>query len=403
MHSVRRLRKGFLLVACAFCLISGTASADVRDQARRIHDRLAGVPPSQTVLDTMEQDIINGGQSQAAYESAAYTAMQNSEFYKVTLKNFAAPWTNRDFDVFVPLNDYVATVIGIVRDDDQPGYVPFNELLSADVLYVGAGNLGLPAYSAANNNHYAQMERDDVDLGDPLQLVRDAQTVRNGIPAAGVAGVLTTRAAAEAFFVAGTNRAMFRFTMVNHLCNDMEQMLDTTRAADRIRQDVSRSPGGDSRVYLTNCIGCHSGMDPLAQAYAYHDYDDATGRLVYTPGTVVPKYFNNDTTFQYGFVTPDDSWDNYWRDGPNNRFEWDFGPNTPGGSGSGAASMGRELANSKAFARCQAKKVFRAVCLRDPADANDAAQIESMTVSFRDGGYRLKQVFAESAVYCMGD
>ena len=65
--------------------------------------------------------------------------------------------------------------------------------------------------------------------------------------------------------------------------------------------------------------------------------------------------------------------------------------------------MGRELANSKAFARCQAKKVFRAVCLRDPADANDAAQIESMTVSFRDGGYRLKQVFAESAVYCMGD
>ena len=149
MHSVRRLRKGFLLVSCALCLFMGTASADVRDQARRIHDRLAGVPPSQTVLDTMEQDINNGGQSQAAYESAAYTAMQNSEFYKVTLKNFAAPWTNRDFDIFVPLNDYVATVVGIVRDDDQPGYVPFNELLSADVLYVGAGNLGLPAYSPA--------------------------------------------------------------------------------------------------------------------------------------------------------------------------------------------------------------------------------------------------------------
>ena len=403
MHSVRRLRKGFWVVACAFCLFSGNAGADIRDQARRIHDRIAGVPPSQTVLDTMEQDIINGGQSQAAYESAAYAAMQNSAFYKVTLKNFAAPWTNRDFDVFVPLNDYVATVVGIVRDDDQPGYVPFNELLSADVLYVGAGNLGLPAYSPGNNNHYEQMERNDVDLGDPLQLVRDTQTARNGTPAAGVAGVLTTRAAAEAFFVAGTNRAMFRFTMVNHLCNDMEQVLDTTRAPDRIRQDVSRSPGGDSRVFLNNCIGCHSGMDPLAQAYAYHDYDDVTGQLVYTPGTVRPKYFNNDTTFKYGFITPDDTWDNYWREGPNGWIGWDFGPNSPGGSGTGAASMGRELANTEAFARCQVKKVFRAVCLRDPADASDVAQIDSMTVSFRDGGYRLKQVFAESAVYCMGD
>ena len=38
-------------------------------------------------------------------------------FYNVTLKNFAAPWTNRDQSVFVPLNDYIATVIGMIRDD----------------------------------------------------------------------------------------------------------------------------------------------------------------------------------------------------------------------------------------------------------------------------------------------
>jgi hypothetical protein len=86
------------------------------------------------------------------------------------------------------------------------------------------------------------------------------------------AGVMTTRAAARAFFIDGTNRAMFRFTMLNHFCNDMEQVLDTTRSPDRIRQDVSRSPGGDSRVFLNNCVGCHSGMDPLAQAFAYYDY-----------------------------------------------------------------------------------------------------------------------------------
>ena len=247
------------------------------------------------------------------------------------------------------------------------------------------------------------MERQDVDLGDPAQLVRDSQSLRNGVPLAGVAGVLTTRAAAQSFFVAGTNRAMFRFTLVNHLCNDLEQLHDTSRPPDRIRQDVSRSPGGDSRIFLNNCIGCHAGMDPLAQAYAYHDYDETAGRMLYTPGTVRPKYFNNADTFKFGFVTPDDRWDNYWRDGPNRWIGWDFGPASPGGSGNGAASMGRELANSEAFARCQVKKVFRAVCLRDPADSGDLAQIDSMTFNFRDGGYRLKQVFAEAASYCKGD
>ena len=42
----------------------------------------------------------------------------------------AVPWTNRDQTVFVPLNDYVATFIGMVRDD-----VPFNTALSADLTY----------------------------------------------------------------------------------------------------------------------------------------------------------------------------------------------------------------------------------------------------------------------------
>jgi hypothetical protein len=47
------------------------------------------------------------------------------------------------------------------------------------------------------------------------------------------------------------------------------------------------------------------------------------------------------------------------------------------------------------------KKVFKAVCLRDPVDTNDHAQISTMTNAFR-GGYNLKDVFAASAGYCMG-
>ena len=56
----------------------------------------------------------------------------------------------------------------------------------------------------------------------------------------------------------GTNRAQFRFTMINHLCHDMETVMDNTRPTDRIRQDVARTPGGDSRIFLNNCVGCHS-------------------------------------------------------------------------------------------------------------------------------------------------
>ena len=88
---------------------------------------------------------------------------------------------------------------------------------------------------------------------------------------------MTTRAAAEAFFIAGTNRAMFRFTLMNHMCMDWSRCMDTSRPPDRIRQDVSRSPGGDSRVFLNNCIGCHAGMDPMAQAFAYYDFDETAG------------------------------------------------------------------------------------------------------------------------------
>ena len=67
----------------------------------------------------------------------------------MTLKNFAMPWTNRDQTVFAPLNDYVATFIGMVRDD-----VAFNTALSADILYTSNAP-GLPAPSNASNAHYA--------------------------------------------------------------------------------------------------------------------------------------------------------------------------------------------------------------------------------------------------------
>lgn len=386
-------RAGGLIKLLTFGLLCAglvtTASAGPREQAKRIHDRLAGVPPNETVLSSMEAQV--SGQTGTAID-AAYQAMQNSNFYNVTLKNFAAPWTNREQDVFVPLNDYIATVIGMIRDG-----VPFNGLLSDNIIYVAEGVPNLPAYSNNDNLHYEQIESRGVDMMSAL--AQKTQTEITGLPPNATAGIWTTRAAAEAFFIAGTNRAQFRFTMLNHLCNDMEQVHDVKRVPDRIRQDVPRSPGGDSRLFLNNCIGCHSGMDPLAGAFAYYNFNETNGSIEYTPGVVQPKYFNNDTNFEFGYRTTDDSWANYWRNGQNQFLGWDtFLP----GSGFGAASMGRELANSDAFARCQVRKVFRAVCLRDPEDAADRNQVDNIMVPSFKAGYQMKQTFAEAAVYCMG-
>jgi hypothetical protein len=196
---------------------------------------------------------------------------------------------------------------------------------------------------------------------------------------------------------------MFRFTLLNHLCRDMEQVHDTTRPPDRIRQDVTRSPGGDSSVFLNNCIGCHSGMDPMAQAFAYYDFDETVGRLVYTPGQVQPKYLINDNNFKQGYVTTDDHWENRWRlPGQNTLLGWE-GQDGTIRSGNGAKSLGEELARSTAFAQCQVDKVFRAVCLRAPSDKDDRDKRDAILASFRNGGYRLKTVFAETAAYCAGE
>ena len=383
-----RATASVLSLLTTLAITSTAANAGAREQAMRIHNRLAAVPPDGSVLASMEADILAGNA-----ESAAFTAMENSNFYNVTLKNMAAPWTNRDQTVFVTLNDYMATFIGMVRDD-----VPFNTALSADMVYVGNGVS--PGYSMTNNDHYETMEQQGMDL--KAVLVQRPQSTVTDLPASATAGLVTTRAAAQSFFIAGTNRAMFRFTLMNHMCRDLEQVHDTSHPPDRIRQDVSRSPGGDSRVFLNNCIGCHNAMDPMAQAFAYYDYDDTQGdgRITYSAGVVVDKYFNNADNFKYGFATPDDSWDNYWREGQNSLLGWD--PARPG-SGNGAKSLGEEFGNSTAFAECQVQKVFKNVCFRDPVDGTDRGQIASMVTSFVNSNYRMKQVFADAAVYCMGD
>jgi hypothetical protein len=374
----------------AFAPVQQAAVAGPREQAKRMYDRLTGTPPSPALLTDLETRVQGDPLAAALYMMDA-SSPRSSAFYSVTLKNFATPWTNRDQTVFAPLNDYTATVIGMVRDDKD-----FRGVLSDDIVYVGNGVS--PAYSTTDNNHYDTLESTNADLR--AVLTERTQSSLNGLPSTATAGIITSRAASEAFFIDGTNRAMFRFTLLNHMCRDMEQIHDTSRPPDRIRQDVTRSPGGDSSVFLNNCIGCHSVMDSMAQAFAYYDFDETQGRVVYTPGQVQPKYLINSDNFKPGFITPNDQWENRMRlPGQNTLLGWAAG--LPG-NGAGAKSLGQEFANSDAFAQCQVEKVFRTVCFRSPSDGADRTKVNQIINAFKASNYSLKTVFAESAVYCAG-
>ena len=413
----RHPRPGILLLCvglfCSFIFNQLAYAGDTeRRQAKRIHDRLTGVPATNDVIDDMENILLGLGNLVPEFsgplndKGAAQYAIDlslnpnASAFYNVTVKNFAAPWTNEEQDVFVPLNDYSATVIGMVRDGED-----FRQVLHGDIIYTDSTPSN---YTSNSNAYYEAMESQDLSA----ILQKQTQSSVTGLPASATAGVMTTRAAAKAFFVDGTNRAMFRFTLMNHLCTDLEPLKDISRTPDRVRQDVSRSPGGDSRIYLNNCVGCHAGMDGMAGAFAYYQYDytddKESGQLVYTSGAVQEKHLINSNNFTPGYITVDDSWVNYWRNGPNALLGWgntaevlDIKGNA---TGDGAKALGVELANTEAFAQCQVDKVFKTVCLRDPNDyASDRAERDNnMIPDFISSGYDMRQVFSDTAAWCKG-
>jgi len=392
MHSSKTARKLHIAVLLGFLIASSSAVAGPREQAKRIHDRLAGVPPSAAVLDSMATKITAGDALGAAYD-----AMDNPAFYNTTLREFATPWSNRDQSVFVDMNDMVATVIGMIRDD-----VPFDQVLYEDIVYVGTAAATNVAYSQTDNDHYVDLQSSRVDLSDPANLERQMQSALAGaqLGAGETAGVMTTRGFAEAFLVAGTNRAAIRFAMLNFMCMDQEDLRDLTAHPDRIRQDVSRSPGGDSSIFLNDCLTCHGGLDGLAGALAYYDFDEDLQQLVYTDGAVQAKFVNDSGVFRFGYVTENDSWINYWRAGPNAHVGW----NAPGsGAGIGAKSLGVELAQTRKFATCQVQKAFEKVCYRKPNGAADELAVETIATSFETNNRSMKRVFAETALHCMGN
>lgn len=360
---------------------TGGSSTSSRMRAYKLYNRIAGVPPMPAVLNEVD-NLVKAGK----IKEAAVRSMDSDSFYNITLKNWIKPWSNVDKTTRVVLNDYVATAIGIVRDD-----IPFDQILYGDHLYIASGTTpgSIPAYDKKNNNHYQKLEEARVSLKD--YLIRVGQTATTGIK--DTAGVLTTRASGAAFFSAGTNRRATRFTFMNFLCRDFEALHDINVPDFHVRRDVERNPGGDSRTYRNKCVGCHAGQDALGGAFAYFDFDN--GELKYTEGVVAPK-INKNVNFK-DWETKDNSWINTWAEGQNANLGW---PSKV--SGNGVRELGMMISRSRAFSECMSSKVYELVCLRTPTSESDKKNMRKMADLFQQNeNYSMKNLIAETAALCV--
>lgn len=376
------------LIGIFLTLFSEVSLADDVDKAIRIYSRITGTPPSPAILQQMTTLIANG-----EVKEAALLATEDPNFLKITIKNMVSPWTNEERETNVPLNDYTATIIGLIRDD-----LSFKSIFS-DILYVGSSQLNLPPYANDNNQHYEALEDGNFDYSDPEVLVSGRQTTFTNFEI-GV-GILTSRGFSSAFYDGGTNRLPFAATMSTFLCREMEQLHDNTRSKAYIRQDLPRDPGGDTKLYLAKCSGCHAIMDAVTPAFAHNDFVE--GVNIYDPATIPAKMTRNSYIFPEGKVVTTDDWVNLMTDGVNKDLGWTNAPASGLYEGKGLQAFGDMILSSEAFSKCMATRVYKQVCLRSLSDDSQMNDVTKLSQSFTASGFKMKNLFAETATLCTGE
>lgn len=381
-------RKSFLALAVIALFANNTAGAEnkteeIRQYALKLFDRLNGVPLalSDPRLPQLEEKLRAG----LALE-AAKIATEADTFYNLTIRHWASPMSNREEQHQVPLNDFIAMVIGVARDE-----MDARELLSGDFLYRST-QPGLAAPSLANNQHYEQADARGVNLR--ATLIRTSPQWES-LPEA--AGLFTTRAWAAAHYVAGTNRRAVEFSFQEFLCRPIKNMFDLSVSDFRVRRDVDRAPGGEAKTYQGVCSGCHGGMDALGGAFARLDFRN--NALTYFPAPLVaPKFNQNITVYPSGYTTLDDSWLNLWTANHNAELGW-RGPL----EGQGIKQFGAMLAQAEGFSDCMTRRAFKEVCMRSP-EPTENELIRRISQNFESSGYNLRRLFESVAVSqnCLG-
>ncbi len=427
----------YVIALIAIALLSGssvktqTATLGLTDTitaarvtARTMFARITGtIPPIESQDLTNMENLIAAGKR---FE-AAKIATENDNFYNVTVRNLASTMSNRDLQVNVATNDFVATVIGNVRD-----HLNAKELLTGDYIYMGDPSKinGQVQTNFVNdvlnsNNHYISLDSMKVNLRTALKKVPQMIFSRSGMAVnhPEPAGLLTSRAFGSSHLRAGTNRRAVQFAFSQFLCINIDQMADSQGPTNMISQDVTRIPQGDPTIFDNKCRSCHTMLDGMRPAFAHFDYIDmdntfvrnllvldANTNLGGTPGnnqikldlqTGLPqKYYSNKTVFPQGYVVSSTNWVNNATSGTDADF-FGWRGNT---TGSGIQTFAKMLADSQAFSRCMVKRVFQSVCNREPAVA-DKDLVSALAMNFEENNYRIKGLFEQVSARpeCLGN
>jgi len=216
-----------------------------------------------------------------------------------------------------------------------------------------------------------------------------------------IMGVITSRQMGRANFAAGTNRRGFLNPM-RFLCREINQLQDASAPDVRVRRDIDRAPGGDHSVFETNCRSCHAGMDGMAGAFAFFNFDVSSNEGIlrynkngldgqpteqdFSAGTNQKKQWRQNNMFPAGHLIKNNTWFNFWSSGgPNVALGWrlpDGGQSLT--EGTGAHALGEVLANAEAFSDCMANRAFERVCLRVPTPF-ESLLVKQMARDFESG------------------
>lgn len=351
-------------------------------------------------------------------KGAAQIATTHPNFLNVTIKHMALQMSTREETRRIPMNDFAASVVGITRDNGDA------RLLLTGNFFYRADAARVPAAIAVrsdivndilkSNNHYQDLEKIGIDLGQVLVRV-DGQLLANSENAAVAnpdpAGVLTSRAFMGAHAIAGTNRRPVEFTFREFLCMPIEEWADTKASDLRIGRDIDRFPGGDHMKFLTTCKGCHTGMDGFRGAFARWDFQgdrilnanaEAARPGGFDANLVSNKLNANNTVYASGYTTTNNTFVNNSRQPANEELiGWRGSVN----SGTGVAQFGAIVSNSKRFSQCMVKRVFDAVCRTDLKPSMNMELLTSQAVIFEANNYNLKKLAEEVVTVpsCLGE
>ncbi len=416
-------------------------------QARKMASRLAGVrvPVDHPLVLQMAEKLKAGdriGAAKIITGDKAAGLPGHPQFLNVTVRNMGLPMSNRDETVRAPLNDFVASMIGVTRDETNA-----KELLTGDFMYLADPTKSivpsnLKAHLYETNYHYDTLgdPKNNWDVGRVLRRV-DAQnpiTTNSGFVLKGQfivrdsagtlmdhvdpAGVLTSRAFMSEHAIAGTNRRLVEYTMKSFMCLGMSDIADTSASILRIGRDVERAPGGDNSKFETSCKGCHTVMDGFRGAFARVHFtltDSGLGVFKHTqvhassnenmssdpyrfdrtgaasnPNGVIRKMNHNEDNFPSGYELTDESFvNNAFRQ--QSLFNW-RGEFARGGSG--MHQFGQMIADSKRFSYCMAQRVYETVCI--PGNYNKkkvAPMLTQYADRFEASGYKVRNLFQEIA------